>query len=306
MEFLRRAFGSRVSEKAVGVPSSAVLVREAEESAMKASAQAPEVSGGKDTFPFAVAAISAQGGYRSQNEDTLFHLQSVLISETDSSPFGIFIVADGLGGHEDGQVASELTVRTVASHLIKTVYAPVLAGQGQDSESVPLNESLTKSVEIANQIVRKGTHGGGSTLTAVLLLDRTAYIVHVGDSRAYLICGDSLSQLTQDHSLVGRLREVQGLSEEEVAHLPEGHTLYKALGQPAFPEPDVHYQSIAPGSHLLLCTDGLWRSVSQQAILEAFQTFWDPRAVCIRLADVAIAHGSDDNVSLIALVSKES
>ena len=306
MKFLRKAFGSRVSGKELDASSSVAFVPEDEESAMEVLVQASEISSDKDTFPFAVGAISDQGGYRSQNEDTLFHLQSVLSSAADTSSFGIFIVADGLGGHEDGQIASELTIRTVSSHLIKTVYAPLVAEQGQDSETVPLNESLTKSVEIANRVVCKGTHGGGSTLTAVLLLDRTAYIIHVGDSRTYLICGDSVSQLTQDHSLGGRLMEVQGLSDEEVAHLPERHTLYKALGQPTSPEPDIHYRSIAPGSHLLLCSDGLWGFVSQQDILEAFQTFGDPQAICTRLANMAIARGSDDNVSLIALVSKGS
>ena len=289
-----------------GVPPPIDLATEAEESAMNTSVKAHEVSAGKDAFPFAVGAISDQGNYRSQNEDALFHLQSALHSGANVAVFGIFVIADGLGGHEDGQIASELAVRTVASHLIKTVYASAVAGQGQDSESVPLNESLTESVELANRIVCNGTRGGGSTLTGVLLLDRTAYIVHVGDSRAYLICGDSLSQLTQDHSLGGRLMEVQGLSEEEVADLPERHTLYKALGQPTSPEPDVHYHNIVPGSHMLLCSDGLWGFVSQQDILEVFQTLVDPQAICTRLADMAIAKGSDDNVSLIALVSKGS
>ena len=297
-------FWIEVAEKEPGPSSSSALVPEAEESTMKALVQG--LSGSNDTSPFAVGAISDQGGYRSQNEDTLFHMQSVLASGAETSSFGLFIVADGLGGHEDGQIASEVTIRTVSSHLIKTVYAPLVAGEGQDSEIVPLNESLTKSVEMANRAVCNGTHGGGSTLTAVLLLDRTAYIAHVGDSRTYLVCGDSVSQLTQDHSLGGRLMELQGLSDEEVADLPERHTLYKALGQPTPPEPDIHYRSVALGSHLLLCSDGLWGFVSQQDIVEAFQTFEDPQAICTQLANIAIARGSDDNVSLIALVSTGS
>jgi protein phosphatase len=229
---------------------------------------------------------------------------SVLYSETGSFPFGVFIVADGLGGQRDGQVASELSVRAVASHLIRAVYAPLVAAQVQDSEMPPLNESLAASVESANRAVIHGTKGGGSTLTALVLLDRMVYVIHVGDTRAYVIDTGSLSLLTSDHSLASRLMEVQGSSELDIADSPERHTLYKALGQPTSPEPDIRYHSIAPGSHLLLCSDGLWGFVSERDILEAFRTLDDAQSICTHLAKLAISHGSDDNVSLMALVSR--
>ncbi len=265
----------------------------------------PQYPAQECAFPFSVGAISDRGVSRPDNEDSIFYLQVVMSTEEKSLPFGIFILADGLGGHEDGQIASRLAVRTVAAHLIKTVYLPMLAGHGQDAENEPLNESLSRAIEIANRIVRENTDGGGSTLTALLLLDRTAYIAHVGDCRAYIISDGEVSQITEDHSLGRRLMELQGLTEEDIAHLPERHTLYKALGQPTSPDPDIHYHHIAPGSHVLLCSDGLWGTVTHQELSEAFQRNHTPREVCLQLVDLAISHGSDDNVSLIALMSKD-
>ena len=144
-----------------------------------------------EEFPFAVGVLCDRGTRRSRNEDAAFCLQSVLASGSMTVPFGVFMIADGLGGHEDGQIASELAIRTVAAHLLKTIYVPMLASQVQGSQSAPINESLFDGMEAANEAIKRGTDGGGSTLTVVLVLGRTAYIAHIGDSRAYLIEGSS-------------------------------------------------------------------------------------------------------------------
>ena len=259
-----------------------------------------------DIFPFRVGALTDRGLERVRNEDALFCMQTVLSAESEIAPFGIFAIADGLGGHEDGQIASEVTIRAVVSYLLQTVYVPLAGGEGQNAGNVPLNESLTQAIELANRAVRHNTHGGGSTLTAAILFERTAYIVHLGDSRAYLIHEGTVSQLTHDHSLGGRLMEIQGLSAEEVSHLPERHTLYKALGQPSVPEPDIHYHSLTAATHLLLCSDGLWGFVSQQDIRNAFAASNDPQEICTRLLNLALANGSDDNISIIVLLSRDS
>jgi serine/threonine protein phosphatase PrpC len=255
-------------------------------------------------FPFAVWAVSDRGVSRPDNQDSIFHLQAMMNTADRGMPFGIFVVADGLGGHEDGQIASRLAARAVATHLIKTVYLPMLAGQSQDAASEPLNESLSRAVEVANRVVRENTDGGGSTLTALLLLDRTAYVAHIGDSRAYFVEKGALYQITEDHSLGQRLMELEGLSAEDIVNLPERHTLYKALGQATAPEPDIRYHHIAPGAHILLCSDGLWGFVTQQELNDAFQKNSAPREVCSYLTNLAISHGSDDNISMIVLMSQ--
>ena len=294
MKFFRKLVGTKTPDEQMEVTAGRSPVK----------AESPP-SGG-DIFPFRVGALTDRGLERARNEDALFCMQTVLSVDSEILPFGMFAIADGLGGHEDGQIASEVTIRTVASYLLQTVYVPLAAGQGQNAASVPLNESLAKAIELANRAVRQSTHGGGSTLTAAVLFDRTAYIVHLGDSRAYLIHAGSVLQLTHDHSLGGRLMEIQGLSAEEVAQLPERHTLYKALGQPALPEPDIHYHSLAPATHLLLCSDGLWGFVSEQDIIDAFTACSDPQTISRRLLDLAMAHGSDDNISVIVLCSRDN
>jgi len=265
----------------------------------------PLYSAQEHAFPFAVWAISDRGVVRPDNQDAIFYLQTVMNVEEKSAPFGLFILADGLGGHQDGQLASRLAARTAAAHLIKTIYLPMLAGYAQDAGSEPLNESLAKAVELANRAVRENTDGGGSTLTALLLLDCTAYVVHVGDCRAYLIHDGAASQITEDHSLGQRLMELQALPQGDLAYLPERHTLYKALGQPNAPEPDISYHHLEPGTHILLCSDGLWGFVTQQELSAAFQRDRAPREACLQLVDLAISRGSDDNISLIALMSKD-
>jgi serine/threonine protein phosphatase PrpC len=306
MEFFKKILGTSTRYDSTAPSQSTVAaVEPIEEMEQTSPDGAGETVVAKELFPFAVGAISDRGTHRAQNEDALFYLQAVLESETEISPFGIFIVADGLGGHADGQVASDLAVRAVASHILRAIYIPAIIGRGQNSDNAPLNESFLKAIETASRSVREGTHGGGSTLTSLVLVDRTAYIAHVGDSRAYLISDASVDQLTRDHSLGGRLMEIQGLTEEEASRLPERHTLYKALGQPAPPEPDVYYHSIPTGSHLMLCSDGLWGSVSHQNILDAFRETKDPYRICSRLVNLALAQGSEDNVSLIVLFSKD-
>jgi len=215
------------------------------------------------------------------------------------------MIADGLGGHEDGQIASELAIRTVAAHLLKTIYVPMLASQVQGSQSAPINESLFDGMEAANEAIKRGTDGGGSTLTVVLVLGRTAYIAHIGDSRAYLIEGSSVSQITQDHSLVARLMEIKHLTAEQAAEYGQRNVLYKALGQGLAPEPDFYYHPLNHGSHLLLCSDGLWSVLSQQDVLAAIDENKNPQAICAHLLSLAIDRGSDDNVSVILLSSKE-
>jgi PPM family protein phosphatase len=257
-----------------------------------------------EQFPFAVGAISDKGSERVQNEDAIFCFQSILATGNETIPFGVFVVADGLGGHEDGQVASSITVRIVGAQLLKSVYISLLEGHAQDSGSMPINESFVEAIAGANRVIRQSTNGGGSTVVAVITLARTAYVAHVGDSRAYIIDGPSITQATHDHSLVARLIELKQLSESQAMTHPQRHILYKALGQVSAPEPDVHAHTLNPGSHLALCTDGLWTVVPKEDLATAITQAGDPQLACNELLKLAIARGSDDNISIVLLSSR--
>jgi PPM family protein phosphatase len=271
---------------------------------IRPSTSLPRLTLRPEEFPYAVGAISDKGSERLQNEDAIFCFQSMLVAGNETVPFGIFIIADGLGGHEDGQVASSITVRTVAAQLIKSVYVSLLEGHAQDSGSVPINESFIEAIASANRAIRQSTNGGGSTVIAVITLARTAYIAHVGDSRAYIIDGPSVAQATHDHSLVARLIELKQLSESQAMTHPQRHILYKALGQVTTPEPDIHAHALNPGSHLVLCTDGLWTVVPKEELATAIAQAGDSQLACNELLKLAIARGSDDNISIVLLSSR--
>jgi PPM family protein phosphatase len=291
MNFLRKLFGVQTTQSATSIqrPPAPVVIR---------PAVRPE------EFPYAVGAITDKGPERAQNEDAIFCCQSTLATGNEIIPFGVFIIADGLGGHEDGQLASAITARVVAGQLLKNVYLSILEGRAQGSCSVPINESFAEAVASANRAVRQGTNGGGSTVIAVLILGRTAYVAHVGDSRAYVIDGASAVQVTHDHSLVMRLIELNQLSEAQAMTHPQRHVLYKALGQVTTPEPDVHSHTLNPGSHLVLCTDGLWTVVPKDDLAQQVAQAATPQAACDELLKLAIARGSDDNVSIVLLSSR--
>ena len=147
------------------------------------------------------------GKQRDHNEDLLFCMHSVLSDGELDLPFGIFIVADGMGGHQHGEIASSVAARTMADHLVKEVYQRVISPDKMPIES--LHEIMDEGVRRAQQSVIKLAPGGGTTLTVALVLGERITLAHVGDSRAYLIKGDgALQAVTKDHSLVGRLIEL--------------------------------------------------------------------------------------------------
>ncbi len=288
MDFLRKLFGVQASQSATDERSAPAPARPRE-------AVRPE------EFPFVLGAVTDRGQERSENEDAIFCMQSTLAAGNEVIPFGIFIVADGLGGHQDGQLASSVTARVVAAQLLKSVYLSILEGHAQDSGSVPINESFVEAIASANRAIRQATDGGGSTVTVAMILRRTAYIAHVGDSRAYVIDGSSVVRVTHDHSLVARLIELDQLSESQALTHPQRHILYKALGQVTAPEPDVHSHTLNPGAHLMLCTDGLWTVVPDEELARQVTHAANPQVACNELFELAMARGSDDNVSMILL-----
>jgi PPM family protein phosphatase len=257
-----------------------------------------------EEFPYSVAWITDQGTARAENEDALFCMQSMLATGSEMIPFGLFVIADGLGGHADGQLASAITARIVAAELIRSVHVSLLEERAQDSDSMPISESFFQAIDTANHFIRLRTKGGGSTVIAVVVLANTAYVAHVGDSRAYIIDGSSVTQITHDHSPIGRLMDMNQLSESEAMSHPQRHYLYKALGQGSAPEPDFFTQALSPGSRLVLCTDGLWTVVPREDLANLVRAAATPQLACNELLKMAIARGSDDNVSMILLSSR--
>ena len=161
----------------------------------------------------------------------MFTLTTNLIADDTQIPFGLYIIADGMGGHQHGEIASGVAVRTLAAVVVQKIYLSYLGlSDSQYEESI--QEILQEGVMQAHREIMTKAQGGGTTLTAALLMGDKMTIAHVGDSRAYIIYSDGIREtLTQDHTLVKRLEELGQITADEAAVHPQRNVLYRALGQ---------------------------------------------------------------------------
>ena len=248
---------------------------------------------------YIVGSSSHVGRHRTNNEDALFALTTSIAVDTTDMPLGIYIVSDGMGGHKNGEVASETAVRAMSSFIMDKIYDP-LFGISPSTPAESLQEIMRAGVYEAHRQVVKQAAGGGSTLTAVLLLGTQMTIAHIGDSRAYSIFLDGRTQtLTRDHSLVKRLEELGQITAEEAAVHPQKSMLYRALGQGEPSEPDVFTASLPYPGYLLLCSDGLWNVVPDDEIFTIITTSPSPHRACQNLIEAANAAGGPDNTVVI-------
>jgi PPM family protein phosphatase len=241
-----------------------------------------------------VAVLSDVGCQRANNEDSSAYWEPASDAEYESKG-RLAIVADGMGGHEGGQEASNIAVQTMLQ-----VYAKATDG---DPKAL-LVEAFHAAHERIHQyaVEHPQLRGMGTTATAVALVAKQLYYCHVGDSRLYLVRNGKASRLTQDHSYVGRLVQSGVISAEEAELHPQRHILTTALGVSSDFSPDTPEQPIAlePGDVLVICTDGLWGLVPEQEIAQVV-TENDPVQACRVLVDLAKQRGGPDNITLQVL-----
>jgi serine/threonine protein phosphatase PrpC len=241
------------------------------------------------------------GKQRDHNEDALFALTTMLSGENGQVPFGLYIVADGMGGHQHGDIASGTAVRSMAGYILRKLYLPLLdVAQGLPAE--PLQEIMQNGLYEAHKAIPKYAPGGGTTMTAVLIMGAQITIAHVGDSRAYAVYADGHMQvLTRDHSLVKRLEELGQLTAEEAAQHPQRNVLYRALGQVEPFEPDITTFPLHHPGYLFICSDGLWGVVPERDIYHLIATNPLPEQACIKLVEAANTAGGPDNITAILI-----
>ena len=238
------------------------------------------------------------GKQREHNEDCLFAFLVTTGGEANSTPLGLFIVADGMGGHQYGEVASSVAVRTMANYLLKRFHAYLInPSEGMEE---PLQEIMRSAITEAQRAVIQAAPGSGTTLTAALVLGQQMTIAHVGDSRAYAIRTDGrVEVLTRDHSLVKRLEELGQISPEEIAAHPQRNVLYRALGQGEVLEPDIFTTPFPQPGYLLLCSDGLWSVVSDDSLCALVTSAPNLHSACQNLITAANDAGGPDNISAV-------
>jgi protein phosphatase len=247
-----------------------------------------------------VGMAQSTGIERTHNEDSLFVLQGNAAGLETLPEFGLYIVADGMGGHRSGEVASAVSVRAVARRLCEDSILQLLAID-PSADVVPLQDLMRMALEEANQAVVDRVPGGGTTLTAVLHLGHQVTVGHVGDSRAYVLKDGEVRPITRDHSLVKRLEELGQLRPEEAEVHPQRNVLYRAIGQGANLEVDVFTLPIPRDAHMLLCSDGLWGVVPDQEIKRIVNAAATVQVACERLIDAANAAGGPDNISAVLI-----
>lgn len=239
------------------------------------------------------------GRVRSLNEDSLLTLDLTSVYKSVSEPVGLFVVADGMGGHEAGDIASQLTARVMAQRASAELLPTLTAGK-------PLPELrgwLTAAVQSANQVVYEQRMAAGNdmgnTLTAALVRGGRALIANVGDSRCYYLDPDGMRQVTVDHSLVERLVATGQITREEAAHHPQRNVIYRVIGDRAKTEVDLFEQVLDPGTALLLCSDGLSGMISDTEIWQIWRAAHSPQEACDRLVEAANQAGGEDNITVV-------
>lgn len=245
-----------------------------------------------------IGTANATGVERSHNEDALVVLSGNFAGQESLPDFGLYVIADGMGGHRSGEVASSLSVRTVARRLTEQTLLRLFDLEPREDLN-PLQDLVRHALEEANQTVVSRVPGGGTTLTAAVVLGEQMTIGHVGDSRAYVIRNGETKVITRDHSLVERLRELGQLTEEEAASHPQRNVLYRAIGQGANLEVDVFTLPVPRGGYLLMCSDGLWGVVADPEILRIVADARDPQDACDELVRAANSAGGPDNITAV-------
>ncbi|HEY6073025.1 MAG TPA: protein phosphatase 2C domain-containing protein [Anaerolineales bacterium] len=239
------------------------------------------------------------GKQREHNEDSLLAITTTLSGNSGSVPFGLYVVADGMGGHQFGEVASNAATRILAGSVMRAFHSYMFNLPTQPMQE-PLQEIMDNAIREAHRFVQREAPGSGTTVTAALVLGTQVTIAHVGDSRAYSIFPDGrVNLITRDHSLVKRLEELGHLSADEAANFPHRNVLIRALGQGEVLEPDVFTIPFPQTGYLMLCSDGLWNVIAEQDIYKAVADAPNLHRACQNLVEAANTAGGPDNISVI-------
>ncbi len=239
------------------------------------------------------------GKQREHNEDSLLAITATIAGHSGNIPFGLYIVADGMGGHQFGEVASNAAIRIIAGHVMRSFHTYLFNMPTQPMQE-PLQEIMETAIKDAHRFVQREAPGSGTTVTAALVLGQQVTIAHVGDSRAYALYPDGRIQaITRDHSLVKRLEELGHLSADEAANFPHRNVLIRALGQGETLEADVFTVSFPQPGHLMLCSDGLWGVVTEPDLYRAVAEAPSLHRACQNLVEAANIAGGPDNISVV-------
>jgi protein phosphatase len=237
------------------------------------------------------------GVERTKNEDHF-------CSEED---IGLFIVADGVGGHAAGEIASEMAVTVVRDHIKMSMKGTEQATGDRKAQLSDATNSIATGIRYANRSIYAASQGHetmhrmGTTVAVALIVEDKMSIAHVGDSRIYLVRGHALFPLTDDHSVVSEQLKQGLITKEEAEKSRIGNVITRALGYEKTVEIDLEEIDILEGDSVVLCTDGLTRMVSDDFILSTITSVDKPEEACTILIETACANGGKDNITVVVV-----
>jgi PPM family protein phosphatase len=249
-----------------------------------------------------IGAASHAGMVRDVDEDSLLALDLRMVQNSRGRSWGLFIVADGMGGHDAGEVASGLAIRGAAEVILSAYLAPTIESDAQYEEA-RLKEIVRKAILQANEyVIREAqarSNDMGTTITMALVVGDRAVIGNIGDSRTYIYREGALRRITNDHSLVMRLVDIGQITEDEIYTHPQRNAVLRSLGDKPELEVDLFSERLRSGDALLLCCDGQWEMTRNPQMAELIARHDDPQAACDALIAAANAAGGEDNITSV-------
>ncbi|MBF0568528.1 MAG: Stp1/IreP family PP2C-type Ser/Thr phosphatase [Nitrospirae bacterium] len=236
-----------------------------------------------------------KGMKRPKNEDSFVVEQEA----------GVFVVADGVGGSACGEVASKMAVDIISAYFRNGENTNATPDKGNTGEHSSASSAVVSAVKQANEQIYNTAKddpklsGMATTVVAAALRGDRLSIAHAGDSRLYLIRGNTIEQLTDDHSLIAEQIRKGMMTKEEAHEVGMRNVITQSLGFTPDIEVDIEEMTVYDGDALLLCSDGLYTMVPDMAILHTVKSSVDPRHVCERLVDLANKKGGRDNITVV-------
>ncbi|MDQ7823109.1 MAG: SpoIIE family protein phosphatase [Candidatus Eremiobacteraeota bacterium] len=267
------------------------------------------------SLSFKSGMITNIGCVRSINQDSCLYMIFQAYEKSEPKDCALFVVADGMGGEAEGEKASSLAIRAIAHFMVES-RIPVEAGQGtrmllpeevMERNKILASEALKQANSIVFEYSQKESYrkGMGSTISAALIEGDTLVVGHAGDTRVYLI-RDTIEQISEDHSLVGRLVKMGQMKKEEALRSPQRSMVYRALGTSPQLDVDVYERKLQSGDTLLICSDGVWEYYLDDELLNLVQEYKEPQKICNRLVELCLERGADDNCTAIVVTMTDS
>jgi protein phosphatase len=248
-----------------------------------------------------VGYLSDRGKKRELDEDSIIIVRNNAVYGSDKDQAVLLVVADGMGGHNAGEVASRLATAKVAEEMVRVMIERDQRDSFDEKGENPLINAVKRANSyIFNEVKKNPQYKGmGTTVTAAVVLGHTVYIGHVGDSRAYIINEKEIRQITTDHSLVQEMVDRGEIKREEAKEHPRKNIITRAVGIYEDIDVDIFKEYIYGEDYLLICCDGLTDMVLDEDICKMVRRYGDPQKICCELVRKANKNGGLDNISVI-------